>query len=237
MISGRAECVRAAEEAVKKVVQESVREREEEKEKVTMSVPQFAVGRIIGRQGATIRALQRESGARINMVRGSDGALESVCVVSGSQEQIVRAVSLVKEAVQQSELSRKCQALRGRQQRDGGQDHSLSLTYIQLPETDSYFPAFVSAVDAGGVWLQLVEGEDPAKLESLVEMMTVDYSVVAVQESLEATEGTLCAVPFEHDNSWYRGRVVGVREGQVEVLYVDYGDSGNVQLCTLRSLK
>lgn len=236
MISGRAECVRAAEEAVKKVVQEGVREGEEEK--VTVRVPQFAVGRIIGRQGATIRALQRESGARVNMVRGSEGSLESACVVSGSQEQIVRAVALIKEAVQQSELFRKRQALRGRQQRDGGQDHPLSLTSIQLPETGSYFPAFVSAVDArGGVWLQLVEGEDPAKLETLVEMMTADYSVLAAQESSEVAEGTLCAAPFEHDNSWYRGRVVGVREGQVEVLYVDYGDSGTVQLCMLRSLK
>lgn len=46
-----------------------------------------------------------------------------------------------------------------------------------LPATSDFFPAFVSAVDKeGSVWLQRVEGTDPASLDSLVETMTSDYS-------------------------------------------------------------
>lgn len=228
VITGRAECVRAAEEGVKRIVEEGVKKGEEGS--MTVAVPHFAVGRVIGRQGTTIRSLQRQSGARINMVHGSEESLESVCVVSGTQEQMDRAVALIKENIHQSELSRRRKALRS--------NLSPSLTYAQLPETDDYFPAFVSAVDSkGGVWVQLVEGQDPANLESLVERMTVDYSLQRVQETLEVAEGMLYAVPFEHDSSWYRARVVGVEEGQAEVLYVDYGDSGTVELCMLRTLK
>lgn len=228
VITGRAECVRAAEEGVKRIVEERVKKGEEGS--ATIPVPHFAVGRIIGRQGNTIRSLQRQSGARINMVHGSEESLESMCVVSGTQEQMDRAVALIKESVQQSNLSRRRKALQS--------NSSPSVTYTQLPETDDFFPAFVSAVDIkGGVWVQLVEGQDPAKLESLVEMMTADYSLHPVQETLEVVEGMLCAVPFEHDSSWYRARVVRVEEGQAELLYVDYGDSGTVGLCKLRTLK
>ena len=228
MITGRAECVRAAERGVKRIVEEGVKKGEEGS--MTVAVPHFAVGRVIGRQGTTIRSLQRQSGARINMVHGSEESLESVCVVSGTQEQMDRAVALIKENIHQSELSQRRKALQS--------NSPPSLTYAQLPETDDYFPAFVSAVDSkAGVWVQLVEGQDPANLESLVERMTVDYSLQRVQETLEVAEGMLCAVPFEHDSSWYRATVVGVEEGQAEVLYVDYGDSGTVELCMLKTLK
>lgn len=46
-----------------------------------------------------------------------------------------------------------------------------------LPPTADFFPVFVSAVSGDGtVWLQLVEGSDPANLDSLVDNMTNDYS-------------------------------------------------------------
>ena len=56
----------------------------------------------------------------------------------------------------------------------------LVLSY--LPATSDFFPAFVSAVDKEGtVWLQQVEGADPASLDSLVDTMTSDYSKVGAQ--------------------------------------------------------
>ena len=56
----------------------------------------------------------------------------------------------------------------------------LSPSY--LPATSDYFPAFVSAVDQEGtVWLQRVEGADPALLDSLVDTMTTDYSKLGSQ--------------------------------------------------------
>lgn len=51
-----------------------------------------------------------------------------------------------------------------------------------LPATSDFFPVFVSAVDKeGSVWVQRVEGTDPASLDSLVETMTSDYSQLSAQ--------------------------------------------------------
>lgn len=63
VISGRPENV----EAAKEKVQEMVRAKLEggQSQTVVMSVPLHAVGRIIGRGGANIRCLQRESGAKV----------------------------------------------------------------------------------------------------------------------------------------------------------------------------
>ena len=53
---------------------------------------------------------------------------------------------------------------------------------------------FVSAVDKEGtVWLQRVEGEDPAALDSLVDHMTNDYSKLKPQ-----VLATLIASPSVH---------------------------------------
>lgn len=63
VISGRPENVEAAKERV----QEMVRAKLEggQSQTVVMPVPKHAVGRIIGRGGANIRSLQRESGAKV----------------------------------------------------------------------------------------------------------------------------------------------------------------------------
>ena len=63
VISGRPENV----EAAKEKVQEMVRARLEggQSQTVVLPVPHHAVGRIIGRGGANIRCLQRESGAKV----------------------------------------------------------------------------------------------------------------------------------------------------------------------------
>ena len=47
----------------------------------------------------------------------------------------------------------------------------------------------------------------------------------------------MVAVPFAEDPGWYRARVLEVMEDQVDVYYVDYGDSELVprnQVMTLR---
>ena len=43
--------------------------------------------------------------------------------------------------------------------------------------------------------------------------------------------GDVCVVPGSGDLSWFRARVTDVREDDVSVLYVDYGNSAVVSRC------
>lgn len=180
VIAGRDESVQAAEEMLKKVIEEKMRMKEEE-ETVSMAVPSIAVGRIIGRQGANIRTLQRESGAAVSIPVGGEGREEVECVIRGGKEQIARAVALLQETVQASHLAHKRKVLRQREElRDRHRmDGPPQLQFSSLPNTGDYFGAFVSSVDAdGSVWVQVVEGQDPTLLDNLVAEMTEDYSKV-----------------------------------------------------------
>ena len=171
----------AAEEKLQKVIEEKINEKEPES--VTVSVPQSAVGKIIGRQGTNIRTFQRESGAKIIMSRGDDEGADRACIISGNKEQIACALALIKEAIQQSELSHKRQQLQRRQARSQRQpsDGPPQLRYTALNIREDYFGAFISAVDSdGGVWVQQVEGSDPTMLDALVVEMKEDYSKVLV---------------------------------------------------------
>ncbi len=173
-ITGGEGSVETAVEMLRKVIEERVRALEE-RETVSISVPSSAVGRIIGRQGANIRTLQRESGATISVPSGGGEVGERECVVSGTKEQITRAVALLQETVQQSALARKRQILRRREEiRE--RHRPLELSFSSVPSTGEYFGAFVSSVDSdGSVWVQVVEGHDPTQLDNLVEEMTEDY--------------------------------------------------------------
>ena len=64
VISGSEEAVRRAEESVRELVQRKMEDHNAQK--VSVPVPQHAIGRLIGRGGANIRALQRESGAKVS---------------------------------------------------------------------------------------------------------------------------------------------------------------------------
>ena len=63
MISGSEAAVRSAGESVRECVRQKMEECEAQI--VAVPVPQHAIGRLIGRGGANIRSLQRESGAKV----------------------------------------------------------------------------------------------------------------------------------------------------------------------------
>lgn len=178
VISGQPESVQAAETALKAVL--SAREEEQrEEEVVTLALPHYAVGRVIGRQGGNVRSLQRESGARIEVARGSSSDEgEQECRVTGSREQIARAVALLREAVLRSDVSRGCRVMLAPATPPGGE---AELKPCKLPEGGAYFAGFVSAVDAAGhVWVQVVEGGGSTSLDLLVANMTEHYSKVVL---------------------------------------------------------
>jgi far upstream element-binding protein len=68
---------------------------------VQLAVPLSAVGVIIGKGGATIDALQAESGAQIRVPRGQDaeGGEERVVLISGSAVAIDKAQVTVTDAL------------------------------------------------------------------------------------------------------------------------------------------
>lgn len=232
VISGRASCVQAAQELIQQAVDEKMNTSRNQ-QMLTLTIPQRAVGRIIGRQGANIRSIQRESGAKVTMVDGSRSDSVRTCEVIGASEQLARAVALIQEMVTQCEL-RHSAPPRPKEHID----FPIDIVPIELPHTTEYIPVFVSSIDAtGGVWVQPIEEEDPVHLESLVESMTQYYSDLQDSCHDEVRVGGVYASPFEHDSSWYRVQVTSVSRDKCEVLYIDYGDYGTVNRNNLQELR
>ncbi|XP_077628677.1 tudor and KH domain-containing protein [Crocuta crocuta] len=74
-----------------------------------LSVPQRAVGRIIGRGGETIRSICKASGAKITCDKESEGTLllSRLIKISGTQKEVAAAKHLILEKVSEDEELRK----------------------------------------------------------------------------------------------------------------------------------
>ncbi|KAM9624102.1 tudor and KH domain-containing protein isoform 3-T3 [Morphnus guianensis] len=75
----------------------------DEELEIQMRVPRAAMKSIIGRKGATIKKLSRETGARIEVEREDEGE-ETVLLISGSPSQVCRAKATVHQIVMESTL-------------------------------------------------------------------------------------------------------------------------------------
>ena len=235
-IIGHAECVENAESVVRTIVQDKLSQSFEQKESRVL-IPENAVGRLIGRRGANIRSIRRQSGASVSIEEREKIRGDRLCLVTGNTRQIEEALILIQESIQIDQGIGK----RGpvELQHEGRQP--LTLIPASLPQTSDYFPVFVSAIDSeGGVWVQPIEQQEPALLETLVQDMTSLYSGLSPQEArLESTTvGTVCAAPFEHDGSWYRAIVTSLpTHDTASLLYVDYGDTGSLPHTKLKVLR
>lgn len=164
------------------------------------------------------------------MLTGGRSDAVRLCEVVGSPEQLSRAVSLIQEQV----AANNKRPLPKQQE-----PTTFDLQPLTLTPSSEFVPVFVSAVDGhGGVWVQPIAQEDPQQLESLVHDMTCYYGNSEKSYYGNVHVGDVFAAPFEYDDKWYRVRVTavdGVR--RVEVVYVDYGDYGPVDLEELRTLQ
>lgn len=239
VITGRPVCVQSAQELIQTAVDEKLSSTRNQ-QTLTLTLPQKAVGRVIGRQGANIRSIQRESGAKVSMMSGGQSEAVRLCEVVGSSEQLARAVALIQELVAQSEKPRPPTHKRPSVARQTT-PHPREIEPLELRVSTEYAPVFVSSVDGhGGVWVQPIGQEDPNRLEALVQEMTKYYNSSSDGCPGNARVGDVFAATFEHDSSWYRVGVSSVEcEGvkQVEVVYLDYGDYATVDLSSLRPLK
>ena len=192
---------------------------------------------MIGRRGANIRSIQRQSGAHITLQDKNGWGMDRLCLITGNPTQIERALLLIEASVQISDHRRRGGIFKQQQSTKFG----AHLIPAILPETKDFFASFVSAVDGdGGLWIQPVEKEDPALLEALVEKMTSFYSGLSDEVCTLNSRaiGSQCAAPFEHDGKWYRALLVSLpSEEMANVLYVDYGDCGLLPVARLKSLR
>ncbi|CAC5358109.1 TDRKH [Mytilus coruscus] len=91
----------------------------------------------------------------------------------------------------------------------------------------SFYTSEMSQVCTGLFWVQPLSSMS-VELDNLVDRITSFYTSEMSQGynvSNPAT-GDLVAAPFENDTSWYRAKVMGVEGDTLDLLYVDYGDSG-----------
>jgi len=249
VIRGRAEGAQEAERLVQRAISEQPKVST-----VTISVPQRACGRIIGRNGDTIRELCAVSGAKIMIDRDLKTSVDGMRVVTikGTEDQIAAAKQMLEEKVAEEEamrrkidLSAASRAPRHKKPADnatpqaeaepaGPRRESLAAT-----GADGYLEVFVSAVDTPAhFWVQ-VKSPRAIELDKLVERMTELYSEQGNRDMFKLQKvsvGDVIAAPFPYDGSWYRAEVTSIAESESDpaqsaltLYYVDFGDTDTVR--------
>lgn len=94
---------------------------------------------------------------------------------------------------------------------------------------------YVSAVETPSKFCVQIVGPKANELDLLVELMT-EYYINEDSVSAKVEVGDIIAAPYEHDDKWYRAKVLSLQTDYAEVYYVDYGDHGNVPYDKLREL-
>ena len=103
--------------------------------------------------------------------------------------------------------------------------HDLSVTWVEDP---SHF------------WCQLLSNVEI--LEELMEKLADVYTNLepAMLPLQSCTVGYPCCAKFYEDDAWYRGIITNVSSiatGQIEVRFVDYGNTQNTELSDVKDLK
>ncbi|CAH0720453.1 unnamed protein product, partial [Brenthis ino] len=213
-----------------------------------MSVPGWAVGRIIGMGGESINDISHCSGARVK-IEGQRGDMSPTRQITfrGTEEQINKAKKLIEECVEQERCRREVeQSKPPRVSTPPGFSHSP--TQDSSDTTTSTIEVYVSAVSSPSrFWVQFV-GPQVVQLDELVAHMTEYYGNKEnkANHALEKVSvGQVVAAVFRHDGRWYRARVDDLRPNEfdatqqvADVFYLDYGDSEYVathDICELRA--
>ncbi|KAG7177119.1 tudor and KH domain-containing protein homolog isoform X1 [Homarus americanus] len=228
-------------------------------ETTEMLVPYGAIGRVIGRNGESIRTISHLSGAKVFVDRDEDLTLSlpypedmRKIVLKGSKEQIEAARSLLLEkVVEDEEMRQQIHAsatnmflrARGRQaahenvsQPSPMNRNNPLFEALSSTNSDRYIEAYVCAVDtASHFWLQVV-GQRSVLLDKLVTEMTEYYESAENRELHELDKvdiNSIVAAKFPHDNSWYRGQVCNYEHNETDPLQsfvtVYYVDFGDTE--------
>jgi len=121
---------------------------------------------------------------------------------------------------------------------------------VTLPDIGTWVAVRVTAVfNPGHFWVQFPYGPEPIEnriiaakmrhdvdsddeqeaedLESLMNKMGKFYSRNICQDPrrILPAAGELCVAKYSKDDKWYRARITSVREDELQVFFVDYGNS------------
>lgn len=216
-------------------------------------VPQTACGKILGRCGDALQEICRKSMAKV-WIEGTRTRSENRRImITGTQNQINVAKSLIEQKVKDDADFRKSQEQLDirREPRIRTPPSSITATPIprevlppiveKLKSTSSsgQLEVFVSAViSPTRFYLQLV-GPQSSELDILVEAMTEYYNQQDNRELHLIRKpylGQIVAAEFNADSKWYRAEIVAIlpnefKPGDVvlDLYFVDYGDNQYIQ--------
>ncbi len=111
----------------------------------------------------------------------------------------------------------------------------LDFEFLSLEVGKSYQNVFISHVESPAViWCQLPKYQD--KLESLTAALESVGPTLSALDDIDV--GVPCCAQYSVDNAWYRGTIESVdyTAETAQVLFVDYGNSEEVQLTSLKAL-
>ncbi|KAL4233290.1 Far upstream element-binding protein 3 [Mactra antiquata] len=118
-------------------------------------------------------------------------------------------------------------------------DPGKTQLYLTFPKERKYVEVYVSAIaDMEHFWIQTI-GAMALQLDRLSQQMTFFYESEGQSLTLgNVKKGDIIAAPFENDKTWYRAKVMDVKDDQrLDVFYLDYGDSAYIDSSTARSLR
>ena len=84
------------------------------------------------------------------------------------------------------------------------------------------------------IWCQSVKSSP--QLEKMMEEVYKKYTTQSVQTLKNNAVGTPCMALFEEDEGWYRAVVINKHVGELEVLFVDYGNTARVKMQKVKQI-
>jgi transcription antitermination factor NusA-like protein len=209
-------------------------------------VPQSAVGRIIGRNGDTIRALTRQSKAKITIARTESRNTDAEVTVQlqGVPLAVETAKMLILEKVVEDAEFR---AKDAKDQHSGTAatdrynttvDRGVDVLTSHMTPLGECNLVYVTSVEhPQHFWVQRLTSAS-TDLDQLMTQMTDYYANQKQgQPVVEFHEGDMVAAPYNSDGHWYRAQVAQVGVDKVDLYYVDFGDSlwlAKESVCILR---
>lgn len=253
VIRGQLEDVQEAGDLINKLIKEQPNLETKE-----IFIPVKACGRVIGKNGDTIRNICNVSKAKVKITSGpverNFDELQQV-IIKGTADQIAVAIGMIDEKIAEEEVASQKKALgvAGRSLPEKKMKLNLvqnvqnNLTVEPMIPTgsDGFLEVYVSAVENPGRFFVQIVGTQSIQLDKMVEEMTEFYSQSGNQVCYELPSvsiGDVVAGFYNHDKCWYRARVLAVKENSpgeisIEVMYVDFGDSGILPLNSVCRLK
>ncbi|CAG5116492.1 unnamed protein product, partial [Candidula unifasciata] len=262
VIQGTPESAHQAELLVHQVIAETPTVLTEE-----IEVPRYAIGRIIGKGGVTIRELTSVSGAKIVIDRNENFTNPDhpkTVTLSGSRKQIDCALVLIQDKLEEEEQFQAqlsvAAANRDHRSRNQTVKEHIKITPVarkdenwDIPSSgcvscqesllnDVYVEVYVSAVEhPGHFWVQMI-GTKALQLEQLQNDMTNFACSDDAKLNFavkEVNPGELVAARYEeNDGTYYRAKILGeTPDGKVDLYFVDFGDNAYADKETIFRLR